>query len=395
MKKTIQRLGLCLTLLCLPCAPVFAQEPKAGTLSDEELAKKFNVIAQKIDKAFRSGKGNLKGLAGPLQEIDDLVAEAKEPHGQAVANIQMTKARILMNFGEVKKGLGILDALFVHHKTGQIAQGIVVTKARHFIDTQNLVELKKLDSVAVDAKLPKPFIDQIKGLYYVIKAQKFGEEGKTEEVKAVVEEAKKAKVIAKMIKEVEGVYFLSKAEALKEEGKADEIKAVLEEAKKGKISQRFLQRIEQEIGIAKKIGKPFEDFKVKDLEKKELTLSSYKGKVVLIDFWATWCGPCMEEMPNVIKTYKKFHSQGFEIIGISLDQDEAKLKKVLKAKEMTWRQYFDGKGWNNVLAKKYGIQSIPATYLIGPDGKILGVNLRSKALERAVEKALKATKKSD
>lgn len=395
MNKTIQRLSLCLTLLCLPCAPVFAQEPKTGSLSDEDLGKKFNVIAQKIDKAFRSGKGNLEGIAGPLKEIDELVTQAKDPKGEAVANIQMTKARILMNFGKIKEGLAILDAVFVNHKTGKIAQGIVVTKARHFIETQNLIELKKLNSVATDAKLPAPFIEQIKGLYYIVKAQKLGEDGKVEDVKAVVEDAKKAKVTAKMIKEVEGVYFHSKAEALRELGKAEEIKAVLAEAKKAEVSQGFLQLIEREIGVAKKIGKPFEDFKVKDLNNKELTLSSYKGKIVLIDFWATWCGPCMKEMPNVIETYKKFHSQGFEIIGISLDQDETKLKKVLKDKEMTWRQYFDGKGWGNLLAKKYGIQSIPATYLIGPDGKIIGVNLRKKSLERAVEKAVKGLKKSD
>ncbi|MDF1661867.1 MAG: TlpA disulfide reductase family protein [Planctomycetota bacterium] len=395
MKKTIQRLGLCLTLLCLPCAPAFAQEPKTGTLSEEELAKKFNAIAQKIDKAFRSGKGTLEGLAGPLKEMDQLVTEAKDPKGQSAANIQMTKARILMNFGKIKEGLAILDAVLVNHKTGKIAQGIVVTKARHYIETQNLVELKKLNSVAKDSKLSQPFIEQIKGLYYIVKAQKLGEEGKSEEIKLVLENAKAAKVVAKMIKEVEGVYYHSKAEALRDAGKAEEIKALLEEAKKAKVSEGFLQLIEREIGIAKKIGKPFEDFKVKDTDGKELTLSSYKGKIVLIDFWATWCGPCMKEMPNVIKTYKKFHSQGFEIIGISLDQDETKLKKVLKEKEMTWRQYFDGKGWGNALAKKYGIQSIPATYLIGPDGNIIGVNLRKKSLERAVKKALKALKKSD
>lgn len=103
----------------------------------------------------------------------------------------------------------------------------------------------------------------------------------------------------------------------------------------------------------------------------------------------------MKEMPNVIKTYAKYNKAGFDIIGISLDQDEAKLKKVLKQQKMTWRQFFDGKGWGNALAKKYGIELIPATYLIGPDGKIIGVDLRGKALEIAVEKAMSKLKKGE
>lgn len=395
MKTRIQKLSLCLALLCLPCAPVWAQEPQAGTLTEEDITKKFNAIAKKIDQAFRSGNGNLKGLAEPLKEMDELVANAKNPKGKAIANVQMTKARILINFDKHKEGLAVLDALLVHHKSGRIVQGIVVTKARHFIGTQNLEELKKLKKTAEDAKLAADFVEQIKGLYYIVKAQKLGDEGKTEEIKAVITAAKEAKVIEKMISDMEGIYYHSQAETLRDQGKVDEIKALMELAKKAKVSKGYLQLIEQELKVAAKIGKPFEDFKVKDLEGKELTLSSYKGKVVLIDFWATWCGPCMSEMPNVIKTYAKYNKAGFDIIGISLDQDEAKLKKVLKQQKMTWRQFFDGKGWGNALAKKYGIQSIPATYLIGPDGKIIGVNLRGKALEKAVEKAIGKLKKGE
>ncbi len=75
-----------------------------------------------------------------------------------------------------------------------------------------------------------------------------------------------------------------------------------------------------------------------------LSLAGYKGKVVLVDFWATWCGPCVDELPNVIAAYKKYHDKGFEIVGISLDQDKAKLEEFLKEKGMTWPQFLDGKG---------------------------------------------------
>ena len=135
-------------------------------------------------------------------------------------------------------------------------------------------------------------------------------------------------------------------------------------------------------------GSKFPDFEEKDVAGKPLSVGNYKGKVVLVDFWATWCPPCRAELPNVIKTYENYHSKGFEIIGISLDQSEEKLTSFTKEKSMPWQQYFDGKGWGNKLAGKYGIQSIPATYLLDREGKIIGKGLRGEDLDTAVSKAL-------
>ena len=136
-------------------------------------------------------------------------------------------------------------------------------------------------------------------------------------------------------------------------------------------------------------GKMFPDFAEKDLNGRPLSVGALKGKVVLVDFWATWCGPCRAELPNVIETYKKFHKAGFEIIGISLDSDRAKLDSFLKQEDgVVWPQYFDGEGWSNKLAVRYGVESIPSTVLIGPDGKIVGKNLRGEELGAAVAKAL-------
>jgi len=109
---------------------------------------------------------------------------------------------------------------------------------------------------------------------------------------------------------------------------------------------------------------------------------------VLLDFWATWCGPCVRELPSVIKTYDAHHKQGFEIIGISLDKDRKKLASFTKENNMTWPQYFDGLGWQNKLAVKYGVSSIPATYLLNGAGTIIGKDLRGEDLEQAVAKAL-------
>ncbi len=173
----------------------------------------------------------------------------------------------------------------------------------------------------------------------------------------------------------------------------NQLKKDFPETNRGKAVDQILGQLKQQ-EAAKKIqrslavGTVFPDFKETDLDGKPLSVGNFKGKVVLVDFWATWCGPCVGELPNVLKTYEKFHAKGFEIIGISLDKEKDKLTGFLKEKGMTWAQYFDGKGWQCKLAGQYGVNSIPATYLIDTEGKILAKDLRGEALEKAVEKAL-------
>ena len=136
------------------------------------------------------------------------------------------------------------------------------------------------------------------------------------------------------------------------------------------------------------VGGKFPDFNEKDVLGQPMSVAKYKGKVVLVDFWATWCGPCVKELPNVLATYQKHHAKGFEIIGISLDQSAQKLNDFTKEHKMTWQQFFDGKGWANKLAGVYGVSSIPATYLLDGTGKIIGKDLRGDELETAVAAAL-------
>jgi thiol-disulfide isomerase/thioredoxin len=152
--------------------------------------------------------------------------------------------------------------------------------------------------------------------------------------------------------------------------------------------QEEKQNAAQTIQAGLVVGATFPDFNEKDVNGKPLSIANYKGKVVLLDFWATWCGPCRGEIPNVVATYGKYHSKGFEVIGISLDQEKQKLLDYTKQMNMTWPQYFDGQGWSNKLAAKYGIESIPATFLLDGNGKIIGKDLRGDELTQAVAKAL-------
>ena len=134
------------------------------------------------------------------------------------------------------------------------------------------------------------------------------------------------------------------------------------------------------------LGKPV-DISFKSLDGRVVDINKLKGKVVLIDFWATWCGPCVAELPNVKKTYAKFHEKGFEIIGISLDQSRDKLSKFVEKEKMPWPQHFDGQGWKNEYAVKYGIQGIPAMWLIDKKGNLVDMKARG-GLDGKVEKLL-------
>jgi thiol-disulfide isomerase/thioredoxin len=120
----------------------------------------------------------------------------------------------------------------------------------------------------------------------------------------------------------------------------------------------------------------------KAVDGREVELSAMRGKVVLVSFWATWCGWCQREVPVWVSAYQKYGGQEFEIVSVSLDRDREALLNFLKARKIDWPQHFDGKGWENELAVRYGIKSIPATFLVGRDGKVVATDLRGEQLER-------------
>ncbi|HEX7904772.1 MAG TPA: TlpA disulfide reductase family protein [Chitinophagaceae bacterium] len=148
--------------------------------------------------------------------------------------------------------------------------------------------------------------------------------------------------------------------------------------------------------IARKtgIGKLAMDFTQNDTLGKPVTLSSLRGRYLLIDFWASWCGPCRAENPNVVKVFNKYREKGFHIIGVSLDRPGQKEKwiKAIHDDGLDWTQVSDLQFWNNEVAKQYGIQAIPQNLLLDPEGKIIAKNIRGEELEQKVSEAIEGKK---
>ena len=145
------------------------------------------------------------------------------------------------------------------------------------------------------------------------------------------------------------------------------------------------------LGRGPSVGKPFEAALTR-LDGSKLKLpDDLKGKVLVIDFWATWCPPCVEEVPHMKEVHEKYQAKGVEFVGISLDTSKEKLEAFIKTNGLNWTQTFSGKGWDDPTAKKYGVTGIPSIWVVGVDGKVVSDNARND-LERTIEKALEAAK---
>ncbi len=162
--------------------------------------------------------------------------------------------------------------------------------------------------------------------------------------------------------------------------------ALGENAKASEPGKKIAERMEKVAAVA--IGKVAPDFTLNTPEDKPLSLHSIKGKVKVIDFWASWCGPCRGENPNVVKVYEEFHPKGLEILSVSLDNNKEAWLKAIEDDKLTWNHVSDLQGWNNAAAQLYGVNGIPHLIVLDENNVIVAKNLRGNALKEKIAELL-------
>jgi thiol-disulfide isomerase/thioredoxin len=321
-----------------------AQESK---LDDATLQEQAQKIARRIALKLSENQRDLALYKPQLDKLDGLIGQADNPAGAGVRSIRLYKASVLLELKQGEKGLAELAKVEAMRPKPKVLESIYQQRARYYI--------RKRDVKALGALLEK--------------------------AKKVLDD--------KTIELLKGSYYLLKARNLSRHDKHDELQRLIKDAEAERVDHKMVSLMRREIArCAFALGKTFPDFQVKDIEGKGLSVADYKGKVVLVDFWATWCAPCRSELPMLMDLYKKYQPKGFEIIGISLDEKEKTFKGFIKRAKMPWRHYYDGKGWRNKLARKYLVDALPATFLLDGEGKILAKDIRVDTLEAALKKAL-------
>lgn len=303
------------------------------------------------------------------------------------------RKHILSMIGLVVLGAAVLDAGEVRAETSKEAYDAVIEKIKAMPRPTTQDELQRLVDQATG--LFDEFLTQYEGtteaadihLEYGVLMVNIGRYAEAEQhlkafIDGNVDDPRRIPM---------ALVFLTQAYTNQE--KFDEAKPYLERIVKDYEGTPFAMQASmtlEDIGTLERlsVGRRPIPFEVVGIDGDQISPDMYKGKVVLLDFWATWCGPCIKELPNLKQTYERFNGQGFEIIGISLDRKLSTLRNFIERENMTWVQFCDEKYWESELSTLYAVRSIPMTYLLDRNGVIRYKNLRGHSLNEAVEELI-------
>jgi len=266
-------------------------------------------------------------------------------------------------------------------------KGWLINGAKGLIPISNKFDIKNssLDSI-------ERIFNKNKSTAIITKTEQLGRDLKNDELIEVIREQSDL-FISHHPNNYYGLYLISKFPDNTNKHLNDRnnmFKKISNDLQKTYLGESILQKIN--IGKIIEIGEILPEFQQTDTTSKVVKLSQFRGKYVLVDFWASWCGPCRRENPNLVKAYQKYRSKGFEIIGISLDENKAEWLKAIRDDELKWTQLSDLKSFKNSVAQQLFIQAVPDNFLIDPNGVVLAKGLRGDNLNKELERIFKSTK---
>ncbi|NRA95309.1 MAG: redoxin domain-containing protein [Planctomycetes bacterium] len=333
-------------------------------------------------RAFKLVFGLCIGIVGCLSLVHPLQAQdAQADYVQLAKELEVRELNTLMFAKYNDANLAKIAAFLEKHREGPEREKVLYLRA-YSIWSLRRYEQAPQAYAALLAEFPKT---KFKRLARIREAAAYLFSGQAEKALPRLQSLQKDHPDKPEIYARELAYALSRCGKQKEALRfMDAVEAEMAFGAK----DRLLPRIKTHFDKVRLIGKPLQAFSVKDHRTGQtISPKTLNGKVVLIDFWATWCGPCLAEMPHVAKAHRELSEKGFVVFGVSLDEDQAKMDRMIAKRKMDWLHHFDGKKWKNELAVAFDVHSIPASLMIDRAGIVRAVNLRGREVA-AVAKSL-------